>query len=366
MIRYFIVFLATVFVAFAALGIANYHLDPLTFSSGHAATVVEEYFDQGQHYILRDPNFDFRGLRREHIKRLKATPEVIITGGSRVQEVSAKAVPGRTFYNAYVTLDGFADTLGVTEMLIQANRLPKTYIISIRGKQFIPIADAEGVDWKLLAPEYRALATRLGMKVPSWFESFPTEHWRNLFSVDRLMRQIELRRKSDAEPGGSTEYSGTHARIRADGSLSKSAAHRKAETPEAGDENARKGAAKDKKKRLRIDPGAVAGMGKLLDLLHQRGTQVVLLMTPMHPLYFGGIAGTQYGKDLDRVEQEVRRLAREHHALAIGGFDPKQAPCDRSDYQDWIHVTDRCVTLVLREVPGLISEASPKEASHAF
>jgi hypothetical protein len=62
-----------------ALAAANYRLDPLRYSPVALARVAETLAG-GSNYAVFDLNLDMRELRRQHIARLDATPEVVVLG----------------------------------------------------------------------------------------------------------------------------------------------------------------------------------------------------------------------------------------------------------------------------------------------
>lgn len=351
--RYLVFLFGGLLVVFAAMAAANYALDPLKYSRGYMAE-VSGYFARGLNLPLTDRNFNIRALRREHLQRLPAAPQVMVFGGSRMQYASGAVVPGRTFYNTWVYADGFEDVLAVSEMLLSNDRMPETFVISVRHKSFIPLGARETADWKQLAPEYRAMAQRLGLPRPSWAASLPIDHWSSLLSVSALARKARLL----ADHGGWSWTAVAHATpvvetvgkldvLRADGSLGMSERYRRLDTMDNARKEALKTLAQDRTRRLEVDPAAVDGFGRLLAFLKPR-TQVVLLMTPMHPAYYTGVSGTPFGQGLVRTEAEVRRLAEINGIQAIGSFDPARARCAPETFQDHIHVREECIRQLLR------------------
>jgi hypothetical protein len=84
-----------------------------------------EAFAKGENYAVFDLNLNIRRLKDETVKRLPATPDVIILGASHWQEAHKGLLPNYNFYNAHVHRDYWEDLLGVTEILVSHNRLPK-------------------------------------------------------------------------------------------------------------------------------------------------------------------------------------------------------------------------------------------------
>src|ERR687898_510949 len=50
-------------------------------------------------FAALDLNLDTRGLRSQHLARLRVAPEVAVLGASHWQEAHADLLPGRRFYN---------------------------------------------------------------------------------------------------------------------------------------------------------------------------------------------------------------------------------------------------------------------------
>ena len=147
------------------LAAANYRLAPLSYSAAALARVAETLAG-GSNYAVFDLNLDMRELRRQHIARLDATPEVVVLGASHWQEAHAELLPGRRFYNAHVHRDYYEDLLAVVEMLLRHDRLPPTLIMSIRDMTFQPVDRRTDTLWLTALPDYDAMATRLGIAPP--------------------------------------------------------------------------------------------------------------------------------------------------------------------------------------------------------
>jgi len=145
-----------------------------------------EAFSHGQNYAVFDLNLNIRRLKEETIARLPKTPDVVILGASHWQEAYAGLLPGYDFYNAHVHRDYWEDLLGVTEMLVSKNRLPKKMIISIRDLEFTPLSARKDFLWEPGIPYYQAMADRLGIEKESYWKSLPFNRIKALFSLSML------------------------------------------------------------------------------------------------------------------------------------------------------------------------------------
>ena len=354
--RYLATFGITLVCLCLAAGITNHRLDPLNFSTAHHVHLAET-FNKGENFAIYDPSFEFRGLRREHIRRMPDTPDVLIFAGSRFQEATAETLPftGVTFYNAFVHSDYYEDYLALSELLIQANRLPKTLVLSVRYKSFMPVAERTTDEWRMFAPEYRAMADRLGVEKLGWLESAPIPFWLNVVSLPVVRRNVELSWKHrSARTGPTTEASQeVFDTLRPDGALVFSKQHQATWTLESSRADAIKRAKKASKEKLSVDRGRVLGFTKLLDELKRRGTHVVIAMTPHHPHYWRGIAESPYGRTLAGIEREMYEIGAAHGATVVGSFDADRAGCIEATFLDYIHFTNECLKAVFSGIPAV-------------
>ncbi len=194
----------------------------------------------------------------------------------------------------------------------------------------------------------------LGLAIPSAQETFSSRYWTSLFSVDAFKQQIELRLNTNSQPGVTKEtLNDEFDIIRSDGALTWSKKHQKRFTSETALNDAKKKADANKTKRLEISQNNVSGLGKLLDFLNRQGTRVILAQTPFHPAYYSSIADTPYGKDLQRIEAETNRLAKEHGVLAVGTFNPDKVGCTTSNFIDYHHANQDCLANIFNSIPDL-------------
>ena len=319
-LRYGVLFGGVLLAGSLAVAGMNYWLDPLNFSSRFQSRVAG-VFEQGQNYAVYDPNMDFRGLRREHINRMSATPDVVIFAGSRFELATKNLFPNRSFYNAFVHSDYFEDLLAVTELLRANNRLPKTLVLSVRFATFLPLAERETEEWKMFWPEYRAMADRLGVGKMSFVENFPWRHWSQLLSIESLKHRFQFGASKGSAPGPtSADQLPDLDVIHADGSLTFSVEHQGTFSPESSRADATERASKvAKKTKWPMDRARIEALAPLLAFLRDQGTNVAIAITPHHPAYWAGnrqrSLRTHAASDRNRSaadsQSERRRAGRE-------------------------------------------------------
>jgi hypothetical protein len=352
-LRYASVFGGVLLAGLLATGVANRWLDPLNFNPSFQRKVAAQ-LQSGSNYALRDPNLDFRGLRREHIRLMPATPDVIIFAGSRFELATKDLFPGRAFYNGFVHSDYVEDLLAFVDLLQANNRLPRTLVLSVRFATFLPVDARDTEEWKMFWPEYRAMADRLGLEKVPLMDNLPWRHWIQLVSLDALKRQAEAHLAPGPVPGptGAASLAGLDV-LRADGSLGFSMKHQGTFTAESSRADATTRAAKVAKKATwPIDPQRVAILGTLLKYLREQNVQVAIAITPHHPAYWAGVANAPYGRALATVEAEVGRIAAAGGATLVGSFDPGKAGCQESSFRDYIHLDETCLKAVFDQIPS--------------
>jgi hypothetical protein len=353
--RYCVQLLAAALLFIALIGVGNYLLDPWTYSHATHRDMAAA-FEQGKNVAIYDPNLEFRGLRRAHIRSMTSAPDVLLFAGSRLQEATPETLPfgGVSFYNAFVHNDYSEDYLGLSELLIQTDRLPKLLVLSVRYKSFMPISARDTEEWKSFAPEARAMAERLGVPPVGWLESYPFKFWGTIVSLPKLGGSIARWWRYRGSTPGITDATTLDDLdvLHHQGPLAFSKHHLHAFSLEGAREDARKRAKKHRQTKLIIDPVRLDGFIKLLDELRRRGVRVAIAMTPHHPLYWKGIAGSPFGDALARLEQEMHRIGPEHGAVVVGSYDAERAGCSETMFTDYIHYTNDCLTAVFRTLPN--------------
>jgi hypothetical protein len=346
--------LTTIFAALLLAGVAaaNFHLAPLSYSAVAQAEVAA-HLAAGDNYAVFDLNLDTRGLRRQHIARLPAAPEVAVLGASHWQEAHAGLLPGRGFYNAHVHRDYYEDLLALVEMMVRHDRLPKTLIMSIRDMTFLPEEYRTDTLWLTTLPDANAMAARLGIGRP-WLETRPLRRWLGLLSLSTAWDNALRWLLADQRPGPvDAQRLPTLDVLQADGSIRWSDAHHDRFTAERTRHEVQVALAERRNRTLPIDPGAVDALDRLLGLLSQRGVRVVLIHPPFNPDFYRQIEDTPYRAGLVRVEAITAQLAAAHGARAVGSFDPAVPSCVAGMYIDAEHSSPACLKRLLDLVPGL-------------
>lgn len=303
-----------------------------------------EAFSEGKNYAVFDLNINIRRLKEETIARFTKTPDVIILGASHWQEAHADLLPDKNFYNAHVHRDYWEDLLGVTEILVSHNRLPKKMIISIRDLQFTPLASRKDFLWEPGIPYYRAMADRLGIEKEGYWQSLPYNRMRSLFSFSMLFDNLTRWYNAWERPHATSEHQFKSLdTLLPDGSIVWSTDHLHIFTQERARAESIKLADARANSQPEIDLHGVAAFEKLLDYLKAQGVSVYLINPPFNPIYYDRIQGTPYAEGLAKVAALMNRLSTDHNLPLLGSFNPHVVGCEASMYIDAEHSNSKCL-----------------------
>jgi hypothetical protein len=352
--QYSQIFFGIVVLLAAVVAIGNYAMRPLSYSRSALKEVATD-FVSGRNYAILDPNIDWRNLRREVILQMKVAPDFIVYGGSRWQEASSNLTPGHSFYSAFIHNDYYEDLVAIAEILRDADRLPKTLVLSIRFATFQPRELRSVTLWKDLMDGYQKAADRLGLVQRSKISSIHYEKWLGLFSINALFDNIKLHWNAEERAGPvNTLLDPNRDIIAADGSLHFSQKHLDGYTVEFAKKDAVMNAEREKNRRLLIEPEAVESFEKVIKSLQADGVRIVFLQTPFHPLYYKNIQGFPRFADLQAVKAQAIELGKKLNVPVGGSFDPEELGCGENEFRDYHHSTESCLVKVFATVQDLL------------
>lgn len=353
LITFALIFFTVAAIVLGTVATLNYWLDPLTYSRSAQRTAAEAWAS-GHNVAMLDSNVDWRELRREHIKRMKETPDVVIFGGSRWQEASSEVLPGKRVYTAFVSNDHFEDMLAISELLYEANRLPKTLILSARFSTFEYLGHREAWWWKSFWPEYDAMSKRLGIPTYSRWQMLQFGKWFHLLSVDLLYQRLKAYLSYPLIWKSTDELTDPVLDIvAADGAFRFSEKNLQAITLASAEKEALNRVAVDRDRSPQINQSLLDHLEKLLVFLQNKGVTVAFLQTPFHPAFFNAIKGSPYYDSIMRIESEINRIAKKRDVFVGGGFDPVKQGCEAADFRDFNHSRMQCLKRIIVQVPYL-------------
>ena len=348
--RFLIALGVMVVFGFALLAMSNRAFAPEMYARSGPLEMAEA-LARGENFAVYDLNINIRELRDEHIARMTETPDVMILGASHWQEAHRWLVPKSNFYNAHVHRDYYEDMLGMVEILVRHDRLPKRLVIAIRDKLFTPIPARRDFLWLPGVPYYRAMARRLGLEEHSTWATLPVQRWRELASLPMLYANVTRFANATVTPQATSEARFEDLDVLLPGgSIIWSSEHKRLFTAERARREALQFAEASINAPPQIDPKGVKAITTLFDFLKEKGVEVILAHPPFNPLFYDRAMQGPYAEGLRRVEDLTRDFARKYDWRIIGSFDPRVVGCTKEMYIDAEHANPHCLSKLLQAV----------------
>lgn len=348
--RFLIALGVLVVVGFALLAVTNRAFAPEMYARSGPREMAEA-FSRGENYAVYDLNINIREMRDEHIARMTETPDVMILGASHWQEAHRWLLPKSNFYNAHVHRDYYEDMLGMVEILVRHDRLPKRLVIAIRDKLFTPIPARRDFLWLPGVPYYRAMARRLGLEEHSTWATLPVQRWRELASLPMLYNNVTRFANATVTPQATSEARFEDLDVLLPGgSIIWSSEHKRLFTAERARREALQFAEASINAPPQIDPKGVKAITTLFDFLKEKGVEVILAHPPFNPLFYDRAMQGPYAEGLRRIEDLTRDFARKYDWRIIGSFDPRVVGCTKEMYIDAEHANPHCLSKLLQAV----------------
>ena len=344
--RYTLAFALATALGMAGICYGNQSYAPEMYGEGGMAPAAIAHAKQ-QNYAVFDLNLNIRALREEQLKRMTKTPDVILLGASHWQEAHKDLLKGRDFFNAHIHRDYWEDPLGMVELLVRYNRLPKKLIISIRDNQFKPVEKRTDFLWEPGIPAYRAMAGRLGLKTESYVKTLPYDRARALLSLPMFFENFTRWYNASERPAASDKSNfDTLDTLLPDGSILWSNRKMMLFTPARTLSESNAFADKRKNDPSMVDPQGVEAFNALLTFLKQQGVSVYLVTPPFNPTFYDRLQGTPFAEGLAKIETLIQEIATKHSLPLFGGFNPHKLGCTADMFIDAEHSHPECLQKV--------------------
>jgi hypothetical protein len=351
--RYTVAFLLATVAGMASVWFANQAYAPEMYGTGGMVPAAEAHA-ANMNYAVFDLNLNIRALREEQLKRMTKTPDVIILGASHWQEAHKDLVKGQEFFNAHIHRDYWEDPLGMVELLVRYNRLPKKLIISIRDNQFKPVGARKDFLWEPGIPAYRVMADRLGLEKESYLDTLPYNRGRALLSLPMLFENLTRWVKAPERPVASkSKHFETLDALLPDGSIVWSTKHMQVFTKERTLVESDAFANKRRNDPPLVDPKGVEAFDTLLSFLKAQGVSVYLVNPPFNPIFYDKMQGTPYAEGLQRIEALTQKFAKDHDLPQFGGFNPHKLGCTSDMFIDAEHSNATCLQKVFDQFTAI-------------
>ena len=341
----------------AALGLsvgliaANRHLAPYRYQP-EAIAGVADALAAGTSLALPRVDLNVRALRAEQIKRLQPKPDLIILGGDAWGDAGAALVPGKRFANLHVPQDHYEDLLGLTELLVRHDRLPRDLVLGVRAGLLTPADRRSDFDWLTSFPAYLAMSARLGLAPVGFWQTYPLRRYMERMSVTVLAAKVARWHLDRAPSPIWRSHSAGNDVFHPDGTVSPSGAHLAAVSAQHAARPADPASRPSGLSASAIDPRGVEALDRLLAYLGVRNVRVHMAFSPYEPASFDRMQGTPGMDDLRLLETVIRELADRHRIEIVGSFDPRAVGCPASMFIDEEHASGACLGRILAEVTG--------------
>jgi len=358
--RYTLAFLLATFVGMGAIWFGNKAYGPEMYGDNGMAPAAEAHA-QNLNYSVFDLNLNVRALRNEQLKRMTKTPDVILLGASHWQEATKDLVRGEEMFNAHIHRDYWEDPLGMVELLIRNNRLPKKLIISIRDNQFTPVDNRKDFLWEPGIPAYREMAARLGLETESYLKTLPYDRARALISLPMFFDNFTRWQNASERPGPTDKkHFETLDTLLPDGSITWSNQRMKLFSQERTLAQANSFAKLRQNTPPIVDPQGVVAFETLLNFLKEKGVSVYLVRPPFNPTYYDQLRGSPYAEGLDRIDALIKRIATDHKLPLFGSFNPHDIGCTSAMYIDAEHSNSKCLQKVFDQYMAIVAKEGQK------
>ena len=346
----------------------NYKVDSSGFFQGELQLrAVADMLLQGNDIVgYEQLNSAQRDILKILANNIDPMPENIALGSSRIMQLSRETLGSESFFNFAVTGGDAADVLGTFYLLDLENRLPKTVIIGfdpwlLRGGDY-------GMDTRSDKELYAEFVTeQLGYPV-QYTKPDTSEKWQALISPVYFQENVSfsLRSTTGTNMPQVVEgdlYGQTTEVKRYDGSLLYTAEYRERTTEEVQADALYQS---DNLLRMteyhEVDSEMVEIFDRFFAYAKERGVNVVLVLTPFHPLTYDTILVNDHAwQGFLQTEPTVRALAEKYDITVYGSYNPHAIEgVTEGDFYDGLHCTGGCLEKLLSGV------TTPPETSGVY
>ncbi|MEM7311971.1 MAG: hypothetical protein AAF497_02345, partial [Planctomycetota bacterium] len=336
---YLFLLIATIIIGGVTFRAFNTTLAPMLYDRSHIVKTAAQMHD-GMNFATYDLNIETRLLRREHLRNLAATPDLIVMGASHWQEAHEALMPSTNYYNAHVHRDYYEDIVTIVHWLVKYDKIPKRLVISIRDNQFTRPEDRTDFLWVPILQDYRSGAAEyFGINPHRVFENGLTPQLRQILSLEILADNIGRYAEADELPHLTPAPSHrTLDVLRHDGSIFWSDKHRDGFTEDRTLRESRLLAESKADSPPIMDTEGIDAVDRVLEYLSRRGVEVYLAHPPFNPQVWDQLEGTPYMDGLKKVEELVEGFAQRYGFRTIGSFNPYDVGCSADMYIDGEHL----------------------------
>lgn len=345
----------------------NYTVDRSgTFQGDQYLREVANMLLSGQNIVgYEQLNERQRDIMKLLVANMDPAPDTIALGSSRIMQLDSTLAGTDSFFNCAMTGADYYDMLGTFYLFDRQGTLPKTVILGVDPWLFDTSADS--TDARSDKELYAAfLVNALGVET-KYEKPDTTAKWKALYSPSYFQGNIAyvLQSKDGVkkpQPVTGDLYAQATEVKRADGSLLYTEEFRtRAQEDRDADALYQTANFFRMEEYQKPDAQRLAIFEKFLAYMQQRGVNVLILLTPYHPIaYDNALTKAAHYSGFFATEPALRRIAAKLDVPVYGSYNPYAIPdMTRADFYDGIHCTGACIG---RYFPGVAQALADREA----
>lgn len=318
----------------------NYFIDPAKlFNQNYEDEMVDILMENK--FVTNISNYKERIFQEKFIKKLKYTPEVVVLGSSRARTINTEMIGVRSLINNSVSGASIEDLIGIYQMYIENDRIPKKIILGI--DPWTLNENNDQVRWKSISEYYYRFKKSEGTNARNPFLN-------ELVSISYFqssIKKIVKGNKISSPTPTITKVNNTNTML-SDGSnvLSYSLMNI---SQEEVNEKVKTYLNREQIYGLRgfneISTKALVDLELFLTELESRQIDVVFYLSPYHPQVWRKIE-KGYKKVL-LTESLIKGIAIEKKISVKGSFNPLETNVNLGDFRDGMHIQQSGVNKIL-------------------
>lgn len=319
------------------LAAVNYHFDPdYTLRKDYISELTEQLLNEN---IVSGPvNINSRALKKQWIKNLPYSPELVVLGSSRTLPLTKETFENNSFFNTSLTNCTWQDMYAVVNWLDKKEgKFPAEVIIC--ADQWLFNENFNEKRWLQNREDILEIVqnTKIsGKDFPSKW-SFQKEWIKELFSVRYFIRSLRYRGKAEHFKA-TTEIDSTKMNLLPDGSryLPKQLTEPSEETLHQAVENYVRTSNDELFSELSAQQCQL--FENLLKLLQERQCKITLFIPPFHPLATTSYASNPKTSGLKKANKYIMQFKNQENINVIDCTDSLKFQFQPDDFYDAVHL----------------------------
>jgi hypothetical protein len=324
------------------VALTNYLVDP--------AHIFNDDYEKGMVEIIKDGNnianignYDERLFQKIYIEQLKKPNGLIVIGSSRSMQIREELF-NDSFFNNSVSGSTLEDYIAITQLYVENNKLPPKIILCVDPWIFNKNHGQER--WETLKEYYQKFLKHNNLDDESIIEkSLPNNLFENniaeLFSIKYFQESIRfILTFSFNDDYFSTKKKALPFNVKLnDGSLVYKSNFRNAGINEINNKakNYIYGNIYSIEKFSSINERYRDQFEALINFYGSKNVDVVLLLSPYHPIVYNYITKNKEYRMVKKVEGYLNEFANKSNVEIFGSYNPKKLDLNSDSFYDGMH-----------------------------